>query len=307
MVEIVLKKSTRYFIYVFPDSSYAEISFEKKTKLGFSFKFDIRNYDIVFIFRKKDGDTGFVAFAYIQSDQIYNDGEVHVHKDLNMSKFYCNCTIFDLPKKYSIPSVFDLLKSDRNNYDKSVNFSKKIVPEIEMAQMICTEVGKKLFLYFLKKRKEHKESIELEQDYSEYIDTNTTFSRDDSECGYNSETDDDEDHFITPVSVIFCDMFNIGIIEDKKIGNILKHLKVCRKCEIIDNNNFNALQRFNECCQFIEVDDEQSDLDFDDIVESYHWDKPFVYDDTKNKSNIFYYIKDIDSVYNNCGFFVGRF
>lgn len=301
-MSISLKKNTCYWIYSIPESIFDNSTKEKSTYIGFNRNYDIRKNDVIFFTVEK---KGFVGFSQMETNIVFNkDNDIHIYKNLNISQYYCKGKIYTQSKIILVKEIFPKIKINIKNYNTSISFTRNIMPEIENMIIINKDVGKKILVELIQDRVESEHSEESEdeiiQDYSEYTNNTSSTCRDDSDCEYNSESEDEKDNYIIPICVTLCKYFILG--KNNKIEQIMEHIKKCRKCNITDNNDFSAINSFNNSTEFIEIT-EENDYEIEEMLDSYYNAEEY----KEINKNSLYYINYSNSIYYKCCFFVGHY
>ena len=338
MANFIIKKTTAYLSYIISYSLWNEILSNKTKKIGSSFMFNIKKYDIIFFYEK---GKGFVGILQALSDQKLNLKKIIIWKNDNLNKYCFDYNTFvALDAKVKVSEIINTIKSDMVGYKNTVSFCNKQLAGMYTLVPLDNTKGKLLLTKLIELgisadadeaegntendsegNTENDSEGNTENDSEGYTENDSEGNTEDnSEDDSEDNTEDDsgstnsvsspeEEHVITkgrinmiPIMVLPCKNLVLPNCTKKRAKYIRNHMRMCLSCNVINNNNLDLSTCFNKDCilEYALVDDIEPQCY--DGIEAYHALEPYFPHSHKYEPFDvirFLYI-DTDEVYEDC-------
>lgn len=220
-----ITSTTKYWIYTinFIQCKYLKELFQKrKLIISSSKKYEINDNDIILIYCKNVGKSGFISVCQTLYKMKKNNKNMKIFDDDNFNKYHVNLKIV---------LFFDnFYKLSEIKHDKMNEIKKKYIKDNLQFEMIPKDIGKMIY----------QKLIELDNKFDD-SDNYNKLDTIDTDIVEDSDSDIDiNDKFEGHVPILM-----IPCLEFKWNANLLRnfyeHYKICEKCLKIDNNETSVL------------------------------------------------------------------
>jgi len=244
-------KNTSYWIYSMPVKDWNRFSKSRiKYLSSYYHNKNLKKNDIIFIYRKSGGSSGFVCVVKITTNMMENVNNIKIFDDKNNNRYIVKFDHgLDLLERVQKSRIFPFVKADKpikvvtkggamiiTSFKNLETFTRKFLTKpLIFFPMISKARGKKLLnkIIEIDEHNDNKSSSEEEIIESE--------SESEEEVTESEEEQEEDANYYIPIMVIPCKGLQENMVKKRqnyqKRDYFIDHYYECNKCDVTNNNN----------------------------------------------------------------------